>query len=176
MRIAFTGPESSGKTTLSKWLSTELLDTIYIPEFAREYLEEKRIVRASENDFKEIVKCQCSIFNKTISSDYHIFDTDIFVLRIWNDEVFKLKLPELEILPSYKMDIHFLCAPDVEWVEDALRSASNQDYRNSLFLKYKTELIANQTRFVILNGSIERKKELILESIQANHAAEVVTV
>ena len=167
MRIAFTGPESSGKTTLSKWLSTELSDSDYIPEFAREYLEERKIVRACENDFIQIVKNQCSLFKKSTSSNHQIFDTDLFVLRIWNDEVFKLNLPELEILPSYKMDIHFLCAPDVEWEEDALRSAANQVYRNSLFLKYKTELIENQTRHVILNGSIERKKELILESIQA---------
>ena len=167
MRIAFTGPESSGKTTLSKWLSTELSDSDYIPEFAREYLEERKIVRACENDFIQIVKNQCSLFKKSTSSNHQIFDTDLFVLRIWNDEVFKLNLPELEILPSYKMDIHFLCAPDVEWEEDALRSAANQVYRNSLFLKYKTELIENQTRHVILNGSVERKKELILESIQA---------
>ena len=167
MRIAFTGPESSGKTTFSKWLSTELSDSDYIPEFAREYLEERKIVRACENDFIQIVKNQCSLFKKSTSSNHQIFDTDLFVLRIWNDEVFKLNLPELEILPSYKMDIHFLCAPDVEWEEDALRSAANQVYRNSLFLKYKTELIENQTRHVILNGSVERKKELILESIQA---------
>ena len=166
MRIAFTGPESSGKTTLSKWLSTELLDSVYIPEFAREYLEERKIIRASENDFIQIVKPQCSLFNHASATTHQIFDTDIFVLRVWNDEIFKLNIPELEILPSYKMDIHFLCAPDVEWEEDALRSASNQDYRNSLFLKYKTELIQANSNFVVLNGSLNEKKSLILASLQ----------
>jgi nicotinamide riboside kinase len=167
MRIAFTGPESSGKTTLSLWLANELSGSTYVSEFAREYLEERQLTRATEEDFKQIASIQCERFTQSKESNYQIFDTDIFVLRIWNDEVFKLKLPELEILPSYKMDIHYLCAPDVEWEEDPLRSAPNQDYRNSLFLKYKTELIENQTRHVTLNGSIERKKELILESIQA---------
>ena len=167
MRIAFTGPESSGKTTFSKWLSLELSKSLYVPEFARKYLEENSITRASEDDFKSIVTKQCALFNERKLNVHEIFDTDIFVLRIWSEEVYQLKLAELEILPSYKMDSHFLCAPDVEWEEDALRSSSNQDYRNSLFLKYKTELIENQTRFVILNGSIERKKELILESTQA---------
>jgi nicotinamide riboside kinase len=167
MRIAFTGPESSGKTTFSKWLSNELDKSVYIPEFARSYLEERRIVRASVSDFQAIVKSQCSLINQPLANANQIFDTDIFVLRIWNEEVFQLKLPELEILPSYKMDIHFLCAPDVEWEEDALRSSPDKKYRNKLFLKYKTELTHHQTRFVILNGSIERKKESILESIQA---------
>ena len=168
MRIAFTGPESSGKTTFSKWLSLELSDSLYIPELAREYLEERKIVRASESDFQSIVKNQCSLFNQVTSKAHQIFDTDIFVLRIWNDEIFKLNIPELEILPSYKMDIHFLCAPDVEWEEDPLRSVPAQSERIRLFEKYKTELNGNQTRHVILNGSIERKKELILESIQAH--------
>ena len=168
MRIAFTGPESSGKTTFSKWLSTELLDTIYIPEFAREYLEEKRIVRASEEDFKEIVKEQCALFTQRKSYVHEIFDTDVFVLRIWNDEVFKLNLPELEILPSYGMNIHFLCAPDVEWEEDALRSAPAQSERERLLEKYKIELRNSQVNFIILSGSLDEKKSLILSSIQDN--------
>ena len=165
MRIAFTGPESSGKTTLSHWLANELSDSVYIAEFARTYLEEKNIVQVSEDHFKQIIEVQCELFSQSSQHPYQIFDTDIFVLRIWNDEVFKLKLPELEILPSYKMDIHFLCRPDVTWEEDPLRSASEQDYRDKLFLKYKTELINHQARFTILEGSLERKKEIILQSI-----------
>jgi nicotinamide riboside kinase len=166
MRIAFTGPESSGKTTFSKWLSSELSNSVYVLEYAREYLEEKKIFRACENDFIQIVKNQSSLFNKTTSSNYQIFDTDIFVLRIWNDEVFKLKLPELEILPSYNMDIHFLCAPDVEWEADALRSAPARVERERLFEKYKIELRNSQVNFTILSGSLAEKKSLILSSVR----------
>jgi len=165
MRIAFTGPESSGKTTLSHWLANELPDSVHIAEFARTYLEEQNIVQVSEDHFKQIIEAQCEHFSRSSRNLYQIFDTDIFVLRIWNNEVFKLKLPELEILPSHKMDIHFLCAPDVEWEEDPLRSAPNQDYRDNLFFKYKTELIQHQARFIILEGSLQRKKEIILQSI-----------
>ena len=166
MRIAFTGPESSGKTTLSKWLSTELSDSDYIPEFAREYLEERKIVRVCENDFTQIVKNQSSLFNKITSSNYQIFDTDIFVLRIWNDEVFLLQLPELEIVPSFNMDIHFLCAPDVEWEVDPLRSSPAQAERERLFEKYKIELRNSQVKFIVLSGSLAEKKSLILSSVR----------
>lgn len=166
MRIAFTGPESAGKTTFSKWLNEQLPNSRVVNEYAREYLEEKQITRATEDDFEKIVKQQSSLFREFDACSHEIFDTDIFVLRIWNAEVFKLKLPELEILPSYKMDIHFLCTPNVEWEEDPLRSAPNQDYRDSLFLKYKTELIHHQARFVILEGNEIQKKELILQTIQ----------
>ena len=166
MRIAFTGPESSGKTTLSKWLSTELLDSVYIPEFAREYLEERKIIRASENDFIQIVKPQCSLFNHASATTHQIFDTDIFALRIWNDEVFKLNLPELEILPSCKMDIHFLCAPDFEWEEDPLRNVPAQSERIRLFESYKSNLLEANSNFVVLNGSVDEKKSLVLASLQ----------
>ena len=120
MRIAFTGPESSGKTTLSQWLSKELSDSLYVSEFAREYLEEKNIIRASEDDFRSIVTNQCALFNEAPTNEHQIFDTDIFVLRVWNEEVYQLKLTELEILPTYQMDIHCLCAPDVDWEDDPL--------------------------------------------------------
>lgn len=166
MRIAFTGPESSGKTTFSKWLSSELSNSVCVLEYAREYLEEKKIFRASEEDFKEIVKEQCALFTQRKSYVHEIFDTDVFVLRIWNDEVFKLNLPELEILPSYKMDIHFLCAPDVEWEADPLRSSPAQAERERLFEKYKIELLNSQVKFIVLSGSIDEKKFLILSSIR----------
>ena len=37
-KIIFTGPESTGKSTLAKKLS-QLYNTVWVPEFARTYLE-----------------------------------------------------------------------------------------------------------------------------------------
>jgi nicotinamide riboside kinase len=62
MRIAFTGPESSGKTTFSKWLSNELSDSVCISEFAREYLEQRGITRANANDFKKKIMSKFQLF------------------------------------------------------------------------------------------------------------------
>jgi len=165
MRIAFTGPESSGKTTFSKWLSRELSNSDCILEYAREYLEERKIISASVDDFTAIVRKQCSLFNEAPTTEHQIFDTDIFVLRVWNEEVYQLELSELEILPTYKMDIHFLCAPDVEWEEDPLRTAPEPSERLRLFEKYKMELQNSEVRYVILSGSQEEKKSIILSSI-----------
>jgi len=165
MRIAFTGPESTGKTTFSKWLSRELSNSECILEYAREYLEERKIISASVDDFTAIVRKQCSLFNEAPTTEHQIFDTDIFVLRVWNEEVYQLELSELEILPTYKMDIHFLCAPDVEWEEDPLRTAPEPSERLRLFEKYKMELQNSEVRYVILSGSQEEKKSIILSSI-----------
>ena len=121
---------------------------------------------ASEGDFKQIASIQCERFSHSAKGIYQIFDTDIFVLRIWNDEVFQLKLPELEIFSSYKMDIHFLCTPDVEWEADPLRRAPAQAERERLFEKYKIELRNSQVKFIVLSGSLAEKKSLILSSVR----------
>lgn len=166
MRIAFTGPESTGKTTFSKWLSQELSNSECILEYAREYLEEREIISASAEDFKAIAREQCSLFNDASTNHHQIFDTDIFVLRIWNQEIYQLKLPELEILPDYKMDIHFLCSPDVAWEEDPLRSAPTLNERTRLYELYKSELNKVNCTVVELKGTREEKELLILSSIR----------
>ena len=166
MRIAFTGPESSGKTTFSKWLNAQLQDSHLTLEYAREYLEQKQIERASEDDFRKIVESQCALFKSAHIANHEIFDTDIFVLRVWNNEVFKLNLPSLELNENYEMDIHFLCAPDVAWEEDTLRSASDENERRRLFDLYKNELIQSESNFIVLSGSMEEKKSMISTSIQ----------
>lgn len=40
IKIAIYGPESTGKTTLAKQLATHF-NTVWAPEFARDYLQEK---------------------------------------------------------------------------------------------------------------------------------------
>jgi nicotinamide riboside kinase len=165
MRIAFTGPESSGKTTLSKWLSEQLSNCRLVNEYAREYLEEQKSTRATEVDFHKIVKQQNLLFKEVYTYSHEIFDTDIFVLRIWNDEVFRLKLPELELSDANSMDIHFLCSPDVEWEADSLRSAPDETERKRLFELYKTQLKKSNSNFVILSGSMEEKKLMVRSSL-----------
>lgn len=167
MRIAFTGPESSGKTTFSKWLQGHLPNCILKEEYAREYLENLKINSASALDFQKIVQSQCALFTRTPLATHEIFDTDIFVLRIWNNEVFQTKLEDLEFRDSYKMDIHFLCAPDFDWKEDPLRSAPDKDERDKLFELCRKELEKNMCFFVILSGSIDEKKLLIYTTIQS---------
>ena len=44
LKIAFTGPESSGKTTMAE-LIAEVYSTSFIPEYAREFLKDKTIER-----------------------------------------------------------------------------------------------------------------------------------
>ena len=86
LRIAITGPESSGKTTLASALS-EHYKVFFIPEFAREYLEKTKgkytledLDSIARGQLKSLLSCE----NKII-----ICDTDFSVLEIWSQYKYK---------------------------------------------------------------------------------------
>jgi nicotinamide riboside kinase len=77
LRIAITGPESSGKTTLARALS-KVLSAVYIPEFARQYLQEKGL-KYDQQDLDEIAKGQLNLILSSQNS-INIVDSDFVVL------------------------------------------------------------------------------------------------
>ena len=81
LKIAFTGPESSGKTTLAKWLSEEL-SAVCCDEYARKYLEKKDTY--DQKDLTEIAKGQLKEWNKNNESRLLIADTEMLVIQIWS--------------------------------------------------------------------------------------------
>lgn len=63
--ITVAGAESSGKTTLAQWLAEEL-GAVYIPEYARSYLE-KLQVPYTWDDLMTIATHQCRIIDDTLN-------------------------------------------------------------------------------------------------------------
>ena len=88
IKVVINGPESTGKTTLTKQLA-EYFNTEYVAEFAREYLQskwdEKREV-CSKEDLLVIVKEQVNLENKLISKANKILllDTNIITTIKWS--------------------------------------------------------------------------------------------
>lgn len=156
MRIAFTGPESCGKSTLAKWLS-EMYRLPLSEEFAREYLSQKESY--IQDDLDSITLGQLADWQKKGSS--FIADTEMTVLKIWSEYRFKNAAPLiLEAHKNQAFDHYFLCAPDILWEEDPLRE--NPSNRDELFMLYEAEIIKNQWTYTILKGSLEeRQKEVI---------------
>jgi nicotinamide riboside kinase len=155
MRIAFTGPESCGKSTLAKWVS-EKYNLPLSEEFAREFLAQKETY--IQNDLDTITLGQLADWQE--KGPKFVADTEMTVLKIWSD--YRFKNTSHVILDAHKkqvFDYFFLCAPDIPWEADPLRE--NPLDREELFLMYEQELIRNQCPFTILKGSLkERQKEV----------------
>jgi nicotinamide riboside kinase len=156
MRIAFTGPESCGKSTLAKWLS-EMYRLPLSEEFAREYLSQKESY--IQDDLDSITLGQLADWQKKGAE--FVADTEMTVLKIWSE--YRFQQASQYILEAHKKQHfthYFLCAPDIPWEPDPLRE--NPSNRDELFLLYEAELIKNEWPFTILKGSLkERQKEVL---------------
>jgi len=161
-KVAFTGPESSGKTTMAKWAAGHF-SCSYVNEYAREYLS--GIKKYSMNDLVVIANEQFEL-NDAIAKPA-VLDTEMLVLKIWFEEKF-LKSSEViqTLLLKQKIDYYFLCKPDIPWVEDPLRE--NPLDRDLLFLEYRKLLNTMGLPYAVLSGSIENRKNQIKESLQHN--------
>jgi len=153
LRIAFTGPESSGKTTLATWCAQEFSLT-YIDEFARIYLAHQSSY--IQKDLDVMAQKQVALWPK----EGFVADTEIHVFEIWS----KIKYAEVSpvissLLSAQNFDHYFLCAPDIPWEADPLRE--NPDDRQQLFEFYLAALQKNERSFSILSGALEKRQEQI---------------
>jgi len=148
-----TGPESTGKTTLSEKLSKEY-NTICVPEFAREYIENlkydykyKDVIFIAKKQIQQLTKQYYS--NAT---DFIFFDTGLIITKIWFLEIFK-KVPEFveEAIRTIKIDMYLLCFPDIKWKQDDVRENGGEK-RIYLFNKYKKELDSYKFKYFIIKG------------------------
>lgn len=160
LRIAITGPESSGKTTLAKALS-EHYNISFVPEFARTYLEKTEgkykqldLDIIAQGQLKSLISAEDSIV---------ISDTDFSVLEIWSQYKYK-NTSELinKLVQKDLFDLHILCSPDIPWEADLLRE--NPNSRDLLFELYSKSLNSNNKNFIVVNGSAKNRLE---KSIQA---------
>ena len=152
LKIAFTGPESSGKTTMAE-LIAEAYSTSFIPEYAREFLKTKTTYTLADLD--EIAKQQVELC-KASKNTLVISDTEMAVMIIWSQEKFKEVSPIIQSYwESQDFDHLFLCAPDIPWEADKLRE--NPLDRERLFVLYEVVLENSKKPFTILKGTIEQR-------------------
>lgn len=150
-RVAITGPESTGKSTLAQALANHF-HTAWVSEFAREYLKEKG-THYSIDDVLEIAKGQLkSEETQALLTDTFLFcDTDMLVTKIWCDVVFNTCPPWIEQqFKNHRYDLYLLCYPDIAWEPDPLRE--NPENRETLFGYYEEALKANGMPYEIISG------------------------
>ena len=163
LKIAITGPESTGKTTLALALSKHF-KVSFIPEFAREYLEKTK-GKYSQEDLDFIAKGQLKSLDST-ENKIIICDTDFSVLEIWSQYKYK-NVSELinKLVSDNLFDLHILCSPDIPWEADILRE--NPNSREKLFQLYKESLERYNKNFIVVDGTNLNRLKKSLVAIDA---------
>ena len=158
MRIAITGPECSGKSTLSEQLTWEL-DLPWTPEHARVYLGRLGRPYVPE-DIIAIAKEQAA---QWINTSF-IADTEMLVCSIWYEEKTGEKSLDIEqLLTEQNFDLYLLCTPDLPWAFDELRE--NPTDRDRLFEQYKARLDELSLPYVVISGTTENRLEVALNAV-----------
>lgn len=140
MHIVITGPESTGKTTLTENLAKRF-KCDWVPEYARKYIENLGR-RYDYGDVENIARHQIQQIRKHQKGREELifFDTHLLITKFWFEIVFN-KLPKWFLDEYYvlKPDFFLLLTPEVEWIYDAVRENPGEK-RNELFEIYKNEI------------------------------------
>ncbi len=164
IKIAITGPESTGKTTLASELAAHY-QTIWVEEFARDYLMKKNGIYKSE-DLLYIAEQQYKSEQNSIkeATKLLICDTEFINIKIWsivkygfcNDSI-------LNLAKNQDYNLILLCKNDIPWENDLLRE--NHDKGDELFELFVKELKYYEHNYHIIDGSTinTRKNKAINE-------------
>ncbi len=156
IKIVLFGPESTGKTTLSQQLARHY-NTVWVPEYAREYLQNKwnnERKTCEPKDLLPIAAGQIKLENKLAKKADKILicDTDLLETKVYAEAYYDGQCdPILEhyaIENSY--DLYLLTYIDVPWEQDDLRDKPNE--RERMFSYFKTTLEKYNRKFSILKG------------------------
>lgn len=167
-KIVVIGPESTGKSTLSAALAA-VLHTVWVPEYAREYLEP----RANEYDYQDLLRIadgqteQEDRLEKEASGCL-VCDTDLYVIKVWSEHRYgKVEDRILQEIAARRYDLYLLCSPDIPWAADPLREYPEPEMRYYFYQIYRDIVIHSGVPWTTVCGSPEQRLEQALSAVRS---------
>jgi NadR type nicotinamide-nucleotide adenylyltransferase len=164
-RISITGPESTGKSELAKQMA-EHFHTLWVPEYAREYLTD--LGRPYEfEDIGIIARKQLKKENELAKKAKKLLfcDTDFLVTKIWSYYKYGKCDPWIEEMAEYhRYDLYLLCNTDLPWEEDPMREHPQQ--RDELFRMYMKEMKSIHASYILVSGTGTQRTEKAISAVE----------
>ena len=160
IRIAVTGVESTGKTTLTEALSAQL-GGLVVRECAR-YDAEVIAGQATLATLERLAQAQAEACEVAVQQAAAtgaacvVADTDALVLRMWGEHAFDRAPAGLERLEAWP-NLTLLCAPTIPWEADPLRSMPRLEDRMALHGAY-TDAVVALTNHAIIDATTHEKR------------------
>jgi len=157
LKVAITGPESTGKSTLAQQLAAHY-NTMWVPEYARTYISELP-GRYTAQDVENIARGQLTSYqlaNWPRANKLLFADTDLLVIKIWMLHAFGT-CPAwiLEALEKQDFSLYLLMNVDLPWEPDPQRE--HPHLRQFFYDWYKKELQQYRFNFVEISGTAEKR-------------------
>ena len=161
-KVCIFGPESTGKTTLTRDLAQHF-DTAFAHEIARDLLTDNNV---TIEDILRIGRAQTALVeHKTLTANKILFcDTDVITTQIYC-QLYLNEIPselvDLEAKTHY--DLYVLLDIDVPWVEDPLRDFG--DKRAEMYALFKSELDKRSIPYINVSGNWSTRKNKVIEAV-----------
>jgi HTH-type transcriptional repressor of NAD biosynthesis genes len=166
-RIVVLGAESTGTTTLAQALA-EYFQTVWVPEFGREFSIEKQSRGEQEwrtEEFLEIAREQTRREDLAAreANRFLICDTNSFATTLWHRRYMGFPSPPLDAFAeSCKADLYLLTGDEIPFEQDGLRDG--EDIRHDMHRWFEAALASQSVPWLAVCGTPE---ERLAESVAA---------
>jgi NadR type nicotinamide-nucleotide adenylyltransferase len=169
IKIVLFGPESTGKTTLSKQLAAHY-NTYWVPEYARSYLQDKWNVEGKTCEPEDLVPIaigQIRLENKLAKKTDSILicDTDLLETKVYSEVYYQGTcdpiLDQYAISNTY--DLYLLTYIDTPWVPDDLRDKPLE--RERMFKAFENALITHKKPYILIKGNKDERFKCAVSQI-----------
>lgn len=165
-KIVVIGPESTGKSTLSAQLAAHY-QTLWVPEFAREYLTQLNRPYEQE-DLLQMAKGQLKSEDTAAekANELLICDTDLHVIKVWSEAKYGDCDPRiLELIASRKYDLYLLTYIDIAWEDDPLREHPKPEEREYFYQIYRDIVMNSGTPWADIRGGYEQRLQTAIAAV-----------
>ena len=161
-RVCAVGGESTGTTTIARDLAAHY-GTVWVPEFGREYYEER--MRSGDagpwttDEFVHIARDQARLedLGALVADRVLVCDTDPFATEIWHERYVGTPSAEVAaIATGRRCDLYLLTGTDIPFEQDGYRDGEN--IREWMHRRFRDELERRGKPYVLLEG--DRKTRL----------------
>lgn len=162
-KIGIVGAESTGKTWLCENLAQHF-QTVWVPEYAREYFNDSDIYNYTMEDLILIAKKQVELEHQLMkrAREFIFCDTTLITLKIWAVLEFNQTPPYIEEhLSKIKYDHYFITDNQMPWVADALRQ--NKHSRELLFHMNEEEVKRSGIPYSVITGVNNDRLKVAIE-------------
>ncbi|HJP70181.1 MAG TPA: AAA family ATPase [Candidatus Limnocylindria bacterium] len=168
-RVCLLGAESTGTTTMVERLA-EIFDTVWVPEYGREYSipKDARGDTWFTEDFVHIALRQQAMEDEAARAANKILfcDTDALTTALFHEQYLGRSAPDVEAIAwSRDYDLTFLTAADFPFVQDGWRNSD--EARHRMQRRFETELVRRREPVVELRGSIDERTARAIDEIDS---------
>ncbi len=160
-RVVLAGPESSGKSTLTKWLASQF-NTSFVAEYGRTYQENI----ARDLTFDDFTRIALAHRASEDAASLHanrvlIVDTEAVITGMWAKVYCEAVPPGVETLmqDADRYSLYLLTMPREDWHDDGWRVHPAYEKRLQFFTEVRRQLDDLNRSYVILEGTWEERQQ-----------------